>query len=41
MVVDERFQNCKNDLFSYKSRELDRELMSMEENNRINASINL
>ena len=40
MGVDERFQNYKNDLFSYKSRELDRELLSMEENNRINASIN-
>lgn len=40
MGVDEHFQNYKNDLFSYKSRELDRELMGMEENNRINASIN-
>lgn len=37
--IDERFRNHKNDLFSHKSRELDRELMNIEENNRINASI--
>lgn len=37
--IDERFRNHKHDLFSHKSRELDRELMSIEENNRINASI--
>ena len=37
--TDERFRNYKNDLFSHKSRELDRELMGIEENNRINASI--
>ncbi|GAB4854073.1 hypothetical protein Ancab_022655 [Ancistrocladus abbreviatus] len=39
-LVDERFINHKNDLFSHKSRELDRELMGIEENNRINLSIN-
>nr|GMD68865.1 uncharacterized protein At3g06530 isoform X1 [Ipomoea batatas] len=38
--TDERFGNYKNDLFSHKSRDLDRELMGIEENNRINASIN-
>ncbi|XP_057534172.1 uncharacterized protein At3g06530 [Amaranthus tricolor] len=37
--IDERFRNHKHDLFSHKSRELDRELMGIEENNRINASI--
>ncbi|KAL3521384.1 hypothetical protein ACH5RR_019533 [Cinchona calisaya] len=36
---EERFRNYKNDLFSHKSRELDRELMGIEENNRINATI--
>ena len=40
MGVYERFQNYKNELFNYKSRGLNRELMSTEENNRINASIN-
>ncbi|KAL6980908.1 hypothetical protein U1Q18_022544 [Sarracenia purpurea var. burkii] len=37
--TDERFKNYKNDLFSHKSRELDRELMGIEDNNRINATI--
>ncbi|KAL2932885.1 hypothetical protein RDABS01_016004 [Bienertia sinuspersici] len=37
--IDERFRNYKHDLFSHKSRDLDRELMSIEENNHINASI--
>ncbi|XP_038896984.1 uncharacterized protein At3g06530 [Benincasa hispida] len=37
--LDERFRNYKNNLFSYKSREQDRELMSEEENKRINATI--
>lgn len=37
--IDERFRNHKSDLFSHKSRELDRELMGIEENNHINASI--
>lgn len=37
--VDERFRNYRNDLFSHKSREMDRELMGIEENNRINATI--
>lgn len=37
--MDERFRNYKNDLFSEKSKELDRELMSVEENNRINSTI--
>lgn len=37
--IEERFNKYKNDLFSYGSRELDRELMGIEENNRINASI--
>ncbi|KAB1204141.1 hypothetical protein CJ030_MR8G004038 [Morella rubra] len=37
--TDERFRNYKNDLFSHKSRELDRDLMSIEENNLIDASI--
>ncbi|KAI4332818.1 hypothetical protein L6164_017696 [Bauhinia variegata] len=36
---DERFRNYKNDLFSYRSKELDRELMGIEENNQINVSI--
>ncbi|GAV79488.1 LOW QUALITY PROTEIN: BP28CT domain-containing protein/U3snoRNP10 domain-containing protein [Cephalotus follicularis] len=38
--VDQRFRNYKNDLFSNKSKDLDRELMGIEDNNRINASIN-
>ncbi|KAF5456234.1 hypothetical protein F2P56_025737 [Juglans regia] len=37
--IDERFRNYKNDLFSHRSRELDREVMTIELNNRINASI--
>ncbi|XP_068328989.1 uncharacterized protein At3g06530-like [Pyrus communis] len=37
--VDERFRIYKNDLFSQKSKDLDRELMGIEDNNRINASI--
>ncbi|KAF7823345.1 U3 small nucleolar RNA-associated protein 10 [Senna tora] len=36
---DERFKNYKNDLFSHRSIELDRELMGIEENNQINVSI--
>ncbi|RAL52010.1 hypothetical protein DM860_016508 [Cuscuta australis] len=37
--TEERFSNYKNDLFSPKSRDLDRELMGIDENNRINSSI--
>ncbi|KAI9160506.1 hypothetical protein LWI28_008767 [Acer negundo] len=37
--VDERFRNYKHDLFSHKSKDLDRELMGIEENDKINASI--
>ncbi|KAK9913977.1 hypothetical protein M0R45_037776 [Rubus argutus] len=37
--TDERFRNFKNDLFSYQSKELNRELMGVEENKRIDASI--
>ncbi|KAL8520276.1 hypothetical protein ACS0TY_010994 [Phlomoides rotata] len=37
--TEERFRNYKNDLFSYQSKELDRELVGQEENKRINASI--
>ncbi|XP_030533160.1 uncharacterized protein At3g06530 isoform X1 [Rhodamnia argentea] len=37
--TDQRFGNYKNDLFSHKSKELDRELMNPEENERINVSI--
>ncbi|PKI39449.1 hypothetical protein CRG98_040125 [Punica granatum] len=37
--ADERFRNYKSDLFSHKSKELDRELMTPEENGRINTSI--
>ncbi|KAJ4955279.1 hypothetical protein NE237_012062 [Protea cynaroides] len=37
--TDERFRSYKNDLFSHKSKDLDRELMGVEENNRINLSI--
>ncbi|XP_076945325.1 uncharacterized protein At3g06530-like [Bidens hawaiensis] len=36
---DERFGNYKNDVFAHKSKELDRELVGIEENNQINASI--
>ncbi|KAM7273255.1 hypothetical protein ACFE04_027919 [Oxalis oulophora] len=37
--VDERFRSYKNDLFSTKSRDLDRELMTRADNDRINTSI--
>lgn len=37
--MEERFSNYKSDLFSYQSKELDRELVGQEENKRINASI--
>ncbi|KAK4436389.1 hypothetical protein Salat_0802600 [Sesamum alatum] len=37
--MEERFRNYKNDLFSYQSKEFDRELVGQEENKRINASI--
>ncbi|KAJ4893034.1 Uncharacterized protein Rs2_19828 [Raphanus sativus] len=36
---DERFKNFVSDLFSHKSREIDRELLGKEENARIDASI--
>ncbi|XP_038993491.1 uncharacterized protein At3g06530-like isoform X2 [Hibiscus syriacus] len=39
--VDERFRKYKNDLFSLKSKELDRELMGVDDNNRLNSSISL
>ncbi|KAK6121966.1 hypothetical protein DH2020_044289 [Rehmannia glutinosa] len=39
ITMEERFRNYKNDLFSYQSKELDRELVGQEENKRINASI--
>lgn len=39
--MEQRFGNYKNDLFSYQSKELDRELVGQEENKRINASISL
>ncbi|GFY84407.1 ARM repeat superfamily protein [Actinidia rufa] len=37
--TNERFRKYKNDLFSQKSRELDRELMGIEENNQMNVVI--
>ncbi|KAI5433025.1 hypothetical protein KIW84_020356, partial [Lathyrus oleraceus] len=37
---DERFRNYKNDLFSHRSKELDRELMGIEQNNQLNVLIN-
>ena len=37
--MDERFRNYKNDLFSHRSIELDRELMGIEQNNQLNVSI--
>ncbi|XP_010536553.1 PREDICTED: uncharacterized protein At3g06530 [Tarenaya hassleriana] len=37
--IEERFGNYKNDLFSHKSRDLDRELVGREENDRIDASL--
>eukprot|EP00257_Ricinus_communis_P020965 XP_015580336.1 uncharacterized protein At3g06530 [Ricinus communis] len=39
IALDERFRNYRNDLFSDKSKELNRELMTQEENSRINATI--
>ena len=36
---DERFKHFVSDLFSHKSREIDRELLGKEENARIDASI--
>ncbi|XP_065871790.1 uncharacterized protein At3g06530 [Euphorbia lathyris] len=39
MSVDERFGNYSNDLFSHKSKDMNRELMRPEENNRIDATI--
>ncbi|KAF5805582.1 putative U3 small nucleolar RNA-associated protein [Helianthus annuus] len=39
VTQDERFAKYKNDLFAHKSKELDRELMGVEENNQINATI--
>ncbi|KAF8101204.1 hypothetical protein N665_0209s0060 [Sinapis alba] len=36
---DEKFKNFISDLFSHKSREIDRELLGKEENARIDASI--
>lgn len=39
--MEERFRNYKHDLFSFQSKELDRELVSQEENKRISASIGL
>ncbi|XVF49416.1 hypothetical protein PTKIN_Ptkin04bG0010100 [Pterospermum kingtungense] len=36
---DERFRVYKNDLFSHKSKELDRELMGIDDNNQISASL--
>nr|XP_043631361.1 uncharacterized protein At3g06530 isoform X2 [Erigeron canadensis] len=36
---DERFANYKKDLFTHNSRELDRELLGIDQNNQINASI--
>lgn len=39
ITMEERFRNYKNDLFSLQSKELDRELVEIEENKRIDASI--
>ncbi|KAL2316770.1 hypothetical protein Fmac_030646 [Flemingia macrophylla] len=36
---DERFGKYKNDLFSHRSKELDRELMGIEQNNQLNVTI--
>lgn len=36
---DVRFRNYKNDLFSLKSKELDRELLTKDENDRVNVSV--
>ncbi|KAK7276819.1 hypothetical protein RIF29_17965 [Crotalaria pallida] len=37
--TDERFRNYKNDLFSHRGKELDRELIGIEQNNQLNVSI--
>ncbi|KAK8636151.1 hypothetical protein V6N13_004859 [Hibiscus sabdariffa] len=37
--INQRFRNYNNDLFRLKSTELDRELMGVDDNNQINASI--
>ncbi|XP_004517296.1 uncharacterized protein At3g06530-like [Cicer arietinum] len=37
---DERFGNYKNDLFSHRNKELDRELLGIEQNNNLNVLIN-
>ncbi|PNY12135.1 U3 small nucleolar RNA-associated protein [Trifolium pratense] len=37
---DERFRNYKNDLFSHRSKEMDRELMGREENDKLDVLIN-
>ena len=37
--IDEQFRNYKNNLFIHKSKEIDRELLGIEENNRINGII--
>ncbi|KAK7320388.1 hypothetical protein VNO77_29813 [Canavalia gladiata] len=37
--TDERFRNYKNDLFSHRNKELDRELMGIEQNNQLNVYI--
>ena len=39
MSLDERFLNYENGYFTHKSRELDKELMGVEDNNHINASM--
>ncbi|KAL6531214.1 hypothetical protein OROHE_014283 [Orobanche hederae] len=39
IAMEERFSKYKSDLFSYQSKELDRELVGQEENKLINASI--
>lgn len=37
--MEERFRNYKNDLFSFQSKEVDRELLDREENKRISATV--
>ncbi|GAU49365.1 hypothetical protein TSUD_252390 [Trifolium subterraneum] len=37
---DERFRNYKNDLFSHRSKEMDRELMGREQNDKLDVLIN-
>ncbi|KAL3837868.1 hypothetical protein ACJIZ3_022459 [Penstemon smallii] len=39
ITMEERFRNFKNDLFSHQSKEVDRELVNVEENKLIDASI--